>query len=78
MPGLRDGLFAVCNFMIGNYRQDGTGVFSEVPSDTLQDGVYRLDGLQLLLCDFTPSGTLMAARKLLSLAFQVEYSMKLG
>lgn len=33
--GLRDGLFAVCNYVIGDYRQGGTGLFSEVPSDTL-------------------------------------------
>lgn len=54
---------------------DKVELFSEVPSDTLEDGVYRLDGLQLLFCDFTPLGALMAARKLLSLAFQVEYSI---
>lgn len=49
--------------------------FSEVPIDTLEDGVYRLDGLQLLFCDFTSLRALMAARKLPSLAFQVEYSI---
>lgn len=72
MLGLRDDLIAVYNYAIRDYRQGGTGLSSEVASDRVKDGVYKLDGHQLLFCDFIPPGTLMAARKLLSLAFQVK------
>lgn len=72
MLGLRDDPIADCNYAIRDYRQGGTRLFSEVPNDRMKDCVYKLDGLQLLFCDFIPPGTPMAARKLLSLAFQVK------
>lgn len=60
-----------------DYRQSRTGLILQVPSHTMKDSVYKLDRLQLLFCDFIPLGTLMAGRKLLSLAFPVKYSMEL-
>ena len=70
MLGLRDDPTAV--YAIRDYRQSRTRLFSEVPSDRMKDGVYKLDGLRLLFCDFIPPGTPMAARELLSLAFEVK------
>lgn len=40
---LRGGLTAVCNYVIGDYRQGRAGLFSKVPSDTLEDGVSLED-----------------------------------
>lgn len=50
---------------------DKVELFSEVPSDTVEDGVYRLDGLQLLFCDFTPLGALMQQENCFPLLFKL-------
>lgn len=64
MLGLRDYLIAAYNYVIRDYRQGGTGLFSEVPSDGLKDSLYKPDGLQLLFCDFYTSGNTDSSKKI--------------
>lgn len=52
-----------------DYRQDETQLFLEVHSDTVKNGVYKLDRLRLLFCDLIPPRMPVAARKLFSFAF---------
>lgn len=63
------GLSGDWTAFFSDYRQGETRLFSEVHSDTMKDGVYKLDRLQLLFCDFIPQRMPMAARKLFFFAF---------